>query len=79
MIFSISQGFDYSIPDYALGNARITWRNPGEDISIALEVTNIWDEYFTFYRFDVLYANTGNIQDAVGRPREWMLTVKKEF
>lgn len=77
--FGNTQGVPYYIPDYALGNARLTWRNPDQDISIALEVTNLWNEYYTFYRFDTVYANTGNIQDAVGRPREWMLTVKKEF
>lgn len=77
--FGTTQGFPYYMPDYALGNARITWRNPDQDVSIALEVTNLWNEYYTFYRFDTVYANTGNIQDAVGRPREWMLTVKKDF
>jgi iron complex outermembrane receptor protein len=67
------------IPDYMLGNARVTWRNPGEDISVALEVTNLFDKYYTFYRFDALYTSNGNVQDAVGRPREWMLTVRKDF
>ncbi len=72
-------GFDYFLPDYFLGNARITWRNPDEDLSIALGVTNLFDKYYTTWRFDAVAAFSGNAQDAVGRPREWMLTVRKEF
>lgn len=72
-------GYDYYLPDYLLGNARVTWRNPDGDLSIALGVTNLFDKYYTTWRFDSVVAFSGNAQDAVGRPREWMLTVRKDF
>lgn len=72
-------GFPYFLPDYFLASANITWRNPGEDLQISLGVQNLFDEYYTTWRFDSVAAFSGNAQDAVGRPREWMLTVRKTF
>ncbi len=64
---------------YTLGNARLTWRNEGEDLSISLEVQNLFDKYYTPFRFAAVQAFSGTIYSQVGRPREWAVTVKKEF
>ncbi len=66
-------------PSYALGNARLTWRNENEDLSIAFEVQNLFDKYYTPFRFAAVQAFSGTIYSQVGRPREWAVTVKKEF
>ena len=34
------------IEDYIIANARLTWRNYEEDLSIALEVTDLFDKYY---------------------------------
>lgn len=64
---------------YDIGNARITWRNEAEDLSIAFEVQNVFNEYYTPFRFAAVYAFTGTAYSQVGRPREWAVTVQKRF
>lgn len=64
---------------YDIGNARLTWRNEAEDLSIAFEVQNVFNEYYTPFRFAAVYAFTGTAYSQVGRPREWAVTVQKRF
>lgn len=64
---------------YDIGNARLTWRNEGEDLSISMEVQNVFNEYYTPFRFASVYAFTGTAYSQVGRPREWAVTVQKRF
>ena len=68
-----------TIESYTLANARLTWRNAEDDLSVALAVTNLLDKYFHVNKFDLVGAGAGFITATVGRPREWSLTVKKEF
>lgn len=68
-----------SIPSYTLVNGRVTWRNPDEDLSISLEVTNIFDHYYYSNIFDLTGAGAGVISGSIGRPREWAVSVKKTF
>jgi iron complex outermembrane receptor protein len=69
---------DY-FPAYTLGNLRVTWKNAKEDLSVAFEVQNVFDKYYTPARFAAVQAFSGTIYSQVGRPREWAVTVKKEF
>ena len=69
---------DYA-PSYSLGNARITWKNANEDLSVAFEVQNVFDKYYLPARFAAVQAFSGTIYSQVGKPREWAVTVKKEF
>ncbi len=64
---------------YDIGNARLTWRNEAEDLSISMEVQNVFNEYYTPFRFAAVYAFTGTAYSQVGRPREWAVTVQKRF
>ncbi len=66
-------------PSYTLANARLTWRNEDEDLSVSFEVQNLFDKYYTPFRFAAVYAFSGTIYSQVGRPREWAITVKKDF
>ena len=66
------------VPGYTLANARLTWKNPKEDLSISLEVTNLFDKYYFINKFD-LSGLAGIISGQPGKPREWALTVKKTF
>ena len=69
---------DY-FPAVTLGNARITWKNADEDLSIAFEVQNMFNKYYNPFRFAAVYAFSGTIYSQVGRPRGWAITVKKDF
>ncbi|MCP5395411.1 MAG: TonB-dependent receptor [Sphingomonadaceae bacterium] len=64
---------------YTLGNARLTWRNADEDLAVSVEVKNLFDEYYTPFRFASVYGFSGTAYSQVGRPREWALTVRKDF
>jgi iron complex outermembrane recepter protein len=67
------------IEGYTLANARLTWRNSGEDLEVALEATNLFDKYYLLTSFDLTGAGAGFVSGQPGRPREWALTVKKTF
>jgi iron complex outermembrane receptor protein len=66
------------IQAYTLSNARLTWRNTDETWESALEVTNLSDKYYFLTRFDQ-FTLTGITDGQPGRPREWALTVKRNF
>lgn len=67
------------IPSFAVLNGRITWENESEDLQIALEVTNITDKYYFLSTFDLRGAGAGFRVGQPARPREWAVTVRKEF
>ncbi len=69
---------DYN-PGTTLANARLTWRNSDEDVSVSLEVQNLFDQYYNPFRFAAVYGFTGTIYSQVGRPREWAVSVRKTF
>ena len=64
---------------YTLTNARLTWRNADEDLSIALEAQNVFDEYYQPFRFAAVYGFSGTIYSQVGRPREYAISISKKF
>ncbi|RZA15165.1 MAG: TonB-dependent receptor, partial [Proteobacteria bacterium] len=59
---------------YTLANARLTYRAPDNDWSIALEATNLFDKLYYINKFVSTYA-TGQ----PGRPREVAVTLRKNF
>ncbi len=63
---------------YTLTNVRVAWKNAGKDLTIALEGTNVTDEYYLQNRFDVS-GGAGAVKDLPGRSQEWALVVRKSF
>lgn len=66
------------LPSFTVLNGRLTWQNANEDLQIALEVTNITDEYYLLNTFDLRDA-AGYKKDLPARPREWAVSVRKRF
>ena len=64
-------------PGYALANARITWRNSNEDLSVSLAVTNLFDKFYYVNKF--IQAGSYIFTGQPGRPREWSVTLRKDF
>ncbi len=63
-----------NVDSYTLVNARLTYRSPERDWSVALEGKNLLDKYYFINKFSSYYV-TGQ----PGRPREVALTVRKNF
>lgn len=66
------------IPGYTLANARLTWRNAKDNLEAAFEVSNLFDKYYYLTTAEISAA-TGVANAQPGRPREWAVTLKKEF
>src|SRR3569833_1852686 len=61
-----------------LANARITWNSMSQDWETAVAVTNLTDHFY--YINKVFGAAPTNITEGQpGAPREWMVTVKRNF
>ena len=65
-------------PAYALVNLRLTYRNEDLGFSVAGAVTNVFDKYYLTTITDQR-ESFGFISATVGRPREWSVTLRKEF
>jgi iron complex outermembrane receptor protein len=68
-----------NIDAYTVLNARLTWQNPGKDLSASFEVTNFTNKYYILTSFDLRAAGAGLYKVQPARPREWALTVRKKF
>ena len=69
----------FALPSFTLANARLTWRDNDNDWQVALEVTNLFEEYYYLTSFDLRGAGAGFVKAQPGRPREWALTVTRRF
>lgn len=65
-------------PGYTLVNLRLTYANEDLGFSLAAAVTNVFDEYYLTTITDQR-ESFGFLSATVGRPREWSLTLRKEF
>ena len=72
-------GDAYYLPAYTLLNGRLTWRNAKEDLEISGSVTNLTNKYYYNAIFSAVYAFSGTAYQQIGHPREWLLSVKKNF
>ena len=62
------------VDSYRMVNARLTFRTVDRDWSIALEATNLFDELYYINKLVTQYASA-----QPGRPREYALTVRRNF
>jgi len=69
----------YNQPAYSLVNARITYAIPDEGFSVALGATNLFSK--VYYHNYFVYQDSGDaqVQGQVGAPRQWYLTISKNF
>ncbi|MDP3739997.1 MAG: TonB-dependent receptor [Hyphomonadaceae bacterium] len=66
------------VPERDLVNARLTYKTGDQDWQAALEVTNLTDELYYVGIFDNR-GSTKTISGRPGRPREWAITVRRNF
>jgi len=59
-------------------DARLTYRTADEDWEASIGVSNLTDDFFYYSKFDI-FAAAGYVTGTPSRPREWFLTVKRNF
>jgi iron complex outermembrane receptor protein len=65
-------------PGYALVNLRLTYNNERLGFSVAGAVTNLFDEYY-YTTITDQRESFGFMSASVGKPREWSITLRKQF
>ena len=63
------------VDPYSLWNAQLAYKSPDGDWSAILQVTNLADKYYHY----LVLSGSFDDQTRVGEPREWKLTLRKEF
>ncbi len=64
------------IPGYDLFNARLTYETDKKDWSVAFSVTNLFKKFY-WYSFSAPGGQT--VPGSPGRPREWAITLRRNF
>jgi len=59
-------------------NANISYTSPGGTWQLTAGVTNLTDKHYYTNAFDIATI-TGSVQKIVARPREWYLTLRRNF
>ncbi|ANI80188.1 TonB-dependent receptor [Sphingobium sp. EP60837] len=83
---SIESNAINSTPGFMMGhvnavgllNARLTYRSPDEDWEASLAVTNVTDKFYYINKYD-REAGFNTVFGQPGRPREWMVSIKRKF
>ncbi|MES2698702.1 MAG: TonB-dependent receptor [Pseudomonadota bacterium] len=79
VVSGTSTKYNYLLPDRSLVNARLTYQNDDGDLSLSLGVTNLFDNQYYVNVFDYQTLGYPQTDAQPGRPREWYLTVRREF
>lgn len=67
----------YLIPGHTTLNARITFVSADKNWQASLSVSNLTDEYYWTNNFAFYFSGTG--QHVVAPPREWAVTLRRNF
>ncbi len=69
---------DGVVDSYTLANARLTWNSSSGDWVVAGAVTNLTDKYYYLNKFRQA-APFSFVIGQPGRPREWSISIKRNF
>jgi len=61
-----------------LANARLTWRSPQDDWRATVAVINLTDKFYYINKVNAM-APTNIVQGQPGAPREWLVSVRRNF
>jgi len=79
-VFTTSTFPDASCTDaYELLNARLEWRSPEDKWTVAVGATNLTDEEYFYNKFDLTAFGQPHAEGQPGRPREWYVTLGRNF
>jgi len=60
-------------------DGRLTWDAPSGGWSVSLSGSNLTDKKYFLNVFDLSIFGQGSVEGQPGTPREWLITVKKNF
>ncbi len=66
------------LPSYTLVNARLAYKSADQNWEATLGVTNLTDKHYYTNAFDLAALN-GTSAWAVARPREWYISIRRNF
>ena len=64
---------------YELLNARLEWRSSEDKWTVAVGATNVTDEEYFYNKFDLTAFGQPHAEGQPGRPREWYVTLGRNF
>ena len=67
------------VSGFTVVNAHLQWTNAKKDLSGIFEVSNIFNRYFYYSKFDLTGAGAGTITGSPAPPTAWAFTIKKTF
>lgn len=65
-------------PGYTTMDGRVTWRSPDDSWEVAMFVTNLTNKFY-YYNIGDGIASGGIVSGQPARPREWAVSVKRNF
>jgi iron complex outermembrane receptor protein len=71
--------YNYLTPPYSVFNGRITYTNDGRDFTLAVGSTNLFNKFYYRNVFDYQTLGYPQTDAQPAPPREWYLTVSKNF
>lgn len=70
---------DLTQPGYSVFNGRLAYHHEEHRFTIALSATNLFNKRYYYNYFDYQALGFPNINAQPSRPREWALTLSKQF
>jgi iron complex outermembrane receptor protein len=74
----VAGGLDYQ-PGYTLLNAHLTWDSPDHKWSTTLQVSNLTDKVYFYGKLALAVNSLGREQGNIAPPRQWLVTVRRNF
>jgi iron complex outermembrane receptor protein len=71
-------GLDYQ-PGYMLLNGRVTWYAPDGKWSVTAAVTNLTNKVYFYGKLGLAVNSLGREQGNIAPPRQWLVTIRREF
>jgi len=79
VISGTSTVFNSLMPARSVFNARVTYQNTDHEYSIAAGATNLFDKEYYLNVFDSQALGAAYTQAQPAAPRQWYLTIAKDF
>ena len=74
----VAGGLDYQ-PGYMLLNARLTWAAPDGKWSVSGSISNLTNKVYFYGKLALAISSLGREQGNIAPPRQWLVTVRRDF
>jgi iron complex outermembrane recepter protein len=74
----VAGGLDYQ-PGYTTLNGRITWDAPDGKWSVSGSVSNLTNKVYFYGKLGLAVSSLGREQGNIAPPRQWLMTVRRNF